>query len=239
MKLLRDRLRAALDRDASLSQAGLHRATGASTASVSNWFTGKSASMKAENLRTAAAYLNCNQFWLETGRGDPGWASPSHQNGGLDIHSEAQDLSQRTSQHDPASASQVPVIGTLMAGVDKMFQLKAAPDGQVIGTVPASFADANSHALQVFGDELYPAVRHGTCLVVGPNAPCVPGELVPIETAEGYFLVCELVADQPDAVTWNSAVGGPRRTTARAEIRAMHAIVGLVPGSQLHRQAAT
>lgn len=237
MKLLRDRLRAALERDSALSQAGLHRATGASTASVSNWFTGKSASMKAENLRTAAAYLKCGQFWLETGRGDPGWTSAPHPNGGLDIHSVAHDLSQRQAQHASASVTQVPVIGTLTAGADNMFQLKASPEGPPIGTVPTAFADSKSHALQVFGDELYPAVRHGTCLVVDPTALCVAGELVLIETVEGYFLVCELVSDLPEAIVWNSAIGGLRRTTARSEVQAMHAIVGLVPGSQLRRQS--
>lgn len=233
MKLLRERLQAALDRSPGLSQAGLHRATGASTASVSNWFTGKSLTMKAANLRTAAAYLGCAQHWLETGLGDPGWTDRQHSPAGLQSHTVAHDLSHQGNNSASIATTQVPVIGTLAMGADKMFELKASPDGKPIGTVPASFASADSHALQVFGDELYPAVRHGTCLVVSPHGRCTPGELVLLETTEGNFMVCELVADHADAITWTPAAGGPRRTIARQQVAAMHAIVGLVPGSQL------
>lgn len=233
MKLLRERLQAALDRNPLLSQAGLHRATGATTASVSNWFTGKSLSMKAANLRTAAGYLGCSQHWLETGLGDPGWTDGQHSSAGLQSHTVAQDLIHRAFQSSLIATKQVPVIGTLAMGAENMFELRALPDGRPIGTVPASLASADSHALQVFGDDLYPAVRHGTCLVVSPNGKCTPGELVVMETTEGYFMVCELVADHADAVTWTPAVGGPRRTTPREQVAAVYAVVGFVPGSQM------
>lgn len=237
MKLLRERLQAALERNSRLSQAGLHRATGASTASVSNWFIGKSLTMKAANLRTAAGYLGCSQHWLETGLGDPGWTDQQHSPAGLQSSTVAQNVIHPGFHITSIASTQVPVVGTLTMGAEKMFELRASPDGKPIGTVPASFASADSHALQVFGDELYPAVRHGTCLVVSQHGKCIPGELILLETADGNFLVCELVAEYADAVTWTPAAGGVRTTMKRQHIAAMHAIIGLVPGSQMNPAA--
>lgn len=239
MKLLRERLQAALDRNPRLTQAGLHRATGASTASVSNWFTGKSLSMKAANLRTASSYLGCSQHWLETGLGDPGWTDGQHSPAGLQSHPVAQDLIHPKFQSAPIAISQVPVIGTLAMGAEKMFELRASPDGKPIGFVAVGLAGNDSYALQVFGDELYPAVRHGTCIVVSPNGTCTPGELVLLETSEGSFLVCELVTDALDAITWTPAAGGSRKTLARSSVTAMHPIIGLVPGSRMKPAAHT
>lgn len=233
MKLLRERLHAALARNPRLSQAGLHRATGATTASVSNWFTGKSLTMKAANLRNSALYLGCGQHWLETGLGDPGWTDGQPPTAGLQSHPVAHELSHPAFQSTTSATIQVPVIGTLALGAEKMFELRAAPDGEPIGTVPANFANNDSHALQVFGDDLYPAVRHGTCLVISPQGPCTPGELILLETVDGNFLVCELVANQDDAVTWTPAAGGQRRTMPRQKVAAIHAIVGMIPGSQM------
>jgi len=141
-------------------------------------------------------------------------------------------LSHPKFQSGPIALQQVPVIGTLSMGADNMHELRAAPDGQAIGTVPARAATENSYAVQVFGDELYPAVRHGTCLVVDPGGQCIEGELLLLENTDGYFLVCELVADRDGAVTWVPATGGSRRTTARAQVAAMHPIVDMVPGSR-------
>lgn len=233
MKSLQERLQAAIDRNPQLSQAGLHRATGASTASVSNWFTGKSLSMKAPNLRKAAIYLGCSQHWLETGLGYPGWTERQNLPVGPQSITVAHELSPPAYHTAPFATQKVPVIGTLAMGADKLFKIKAAPDGKAIGFVPSHFATSTSHALQVFGDELYPAVRHGTCLVVTPGGRCTPSELVLLETRDGAFIVCELVSDQADAVTWTPAAGGSRRTMPRDEVAALHPIVGLVPGSQM------
>lgn len=189
--------------------------------------------MKAANLRTAASYLGCSQQWLETGLGDPGWRSEQHPSGGLDSHTVAHELSYAKFQSNPIVTAHVPVIGTLAIGEEEMFELRALPDGQAIGHVPASFSGNESHALQIFGDELYPAIRHGTCIIVNPQGAMAPGELIIFETVEGNFVICELVSDREDAVTWTPAKGGHRRTTPRSQIRALHAIVGMVPASQM------
>jgi transcriptional regulator with XRE-family HTH domain len=72
-----------------ITQVGLAKHCGVSTASVSDWITGKSASMEAENLLKAAEYLHVSAKWLASGHGpmSPSVAthsdreSPTPQNG--------------------------------------------------------------------------------------------------------------------------------------------------------------
>lgn len=166
------------------------------------------------------------------------WEDEQPPSAGLQAHTVAQVLIHPPLQSANFASKRVPVIGTLAMGAEQMFELKAEPGGRTIGTVHAQFATAGSHALQVFGDDLYPAVRHGTCLVVSPGSPCAPAELMLLETSEGYYLVCELVAEHADAVIWTPAAGGQRRTMPRDLIGAMHPIVGMVPGSQMQTTRA-
>jgi len=229
---LTERLRLALERNPRLSQAGLARATGAKSASVSNWFTGKSLSLKAANLRKAAGYLGCSQHWLETGIGDPGWTDQQAPSGGLALPPVAQEMSAPYFHTGPITANQVPVIGTLAMGADKMYELRTAPDGRPIGHVPAYSNKPGSYAVRVFGDELYPAVRHGACLVVEPGGHCHEGELVLVETRDGYYLVCELVALRDDTVTFVPANGGARRTLDRSTVAAVHPVVDITAASR-------
>jgi transcriptional regulator with XRE-family HTH domain len=74
MTTLAERLLAALDRDKSLSQAGLAKACGIKPPSVSDWLSGKTKKMEGANLLMAAQYLNVDAWWLATGKGsmEPG-----------------------------------------------------------------------------------------------------------------------------------------------------------------------
>lgn len=69
---LADRLNWALDpsRGLKLSAAGLARACGIKPPSVSDWRSGKTGSIAAENLFKAARYLQVGAEWLGTGRGE-------------------------------------------------------------------------------------------------------------------------------------------------------------------------
>ena len=114
-----------------------------------------------------------------------------------------------------------------------MLLLKREPGGRPIGAVPVPLAPMAGYALQVQGDDLYPAIRHGTCLVVDPSSLPVVAELVLIQLQAGDYIVCELVADSADFVTWVPANGGGRRTIARDLVSSIHPVVSLVPGSQM------
>lgn len=69
MGTLAERINYALDQLDDGSQAALARACGISTASVNNWFSGETKSLKGENLLKAAAYLRVNPTWLASGKG--------------------------------------------------------------------------------------------------------------------------------------------------------------------------
>lgn len=68
MTTLKDRLAAAFD-PSKHSQAELSRAARVSTASVSDWFSGETKTLKAEPLLRAAAYLGVSPYWLGMGEG--------------------------------------------------------------------------------------------------------------------------------------------------------------------------
>ena len=69
MSTLMERLAIALAKKRGGSQAGLARACSISTASVNNWFSGKTVTMKASTLLPASRYLNVRPEWLESGNG--------------------------------------------------------------------------------------------------------------------------------------------------------------------------
>lgn len=113
-----------------------------------------------------------------------------------------------------------------------MFELRNSADGQPIGHVPAYTDQTTTYAVRVWGDELYPAVRHGACLVIDPDGPPVQGELVLLESTDGYYLVCELVADRSDTITVVPANGGSRKTFDRARVAAVHPVVDIAAASR-------
>lgn len=71
MQLLQDRLALALSAmEPPGSQAALAKACGLSGPSVSNWFSGKTKSLKHSSLMKAAAYLQVSPEWLSSGAGE-------------------------------------------------------------------------------------------------------------------------------------------------------------------------
>lgn len=238
MQTLAERLQAALDRNPALSQAELARACGVSSASVSNWFTGETKTLRAKNLRHAAHYLGCSRDWLETGLGTPGWTESQHSNEGVATALVAQEVSQSDPYPDRNKTTRVPVIGKLEMGANKQLFLRVEPGGS-IGTVPTLPGGPDSFAVLVMGDHLYPAVRHGACLVVEPASPLTAGEPVFIETTEGHYLVGDLVADRPEAVTISMLQGSARTTLQRSEIAAVNPITAVVMASKFAPRPAT
>lgn len=159
----------------------------------------------------------------------PGWMNAQYAPKGVQLQTVARELSHPGYHSQPIPANQVPVIGTLEMGDESMFELRSLVDGKPIGHVPAFSDQGGTYAVQVFGDNLYPAVRHGACLVVDPHAVAVEGELALLETMDGYYLICELVAARSDTITVMPANGGQRKTFARATIAACMPVCGVIP----------
>jgi transcriptional regulator with XRE-family HTH domain len=70
---LRERLSQALARNPGVRAVDLARACGVSTASVAQWRSGRTRSLKGDVARVAAELLGCDRDWLATGRGEPRW----------------------------------------------------------------------------------------------------------------------------------------------------------------------
>lgn len=69
MSTLRERLAIALAKKRSGSKRALQLACGVSQPSVSDWFSGKTKSMKADTLIKASRYLGVRLEWLDAGTG--------------------------------------------------------------------------------------------------------------------------------------------------------------------------
>ena len=170
--------------------------------------------------------------WLELGEGpEPNWLE-THPPHTRDRALQAHLVIHPHSETVPVESTKVPVIGTLTLGPEQMQELRTSEGGRPIGHVPAFAASSGAYAVRVFGDELYPAVRHGACLVVEPAGQCQEGELMLVEMADGYFLVCELVSLRDDALTIVPANGGQRRTLPRDQVAAMHPVVDITAASR-------
>ena len=212
-----------------VTKRALALAFGVSPPSVQDWVKrGTIDKDKLSKLWTYFSDVAGPEHW-----GLEAWTDAQHLPKGLQSHTVAHDLIHHGIDSSPIASSRVPVIGTLAMGAENMFELRSDPSGKPLGMVSVPFASADSFAFQVFGDELYPAIRHGACLVVSPNSPATPGELVLVETLDGYYIICEFVADHADAVIWTPAAGGSRRTTPRPQVAAVHAIVCMLPRSQV------
>jgi transcriptional regulator with XRE-family HTH domain len=73
MTSLSARIGELLARQGGVRPADIARIAGVSTASVSDWMTGATKSMKPEPARRLSAHFGCDQNWLMTGIGAPNW----------------------------------------------------------------------------------------------------------------------------------------------------------------------
>lgn len=83
MKSLANRISELLARRPGLKPAGLSRIAGVSTATVSDWMTGETKSMKPEPARRISIEFGCDQNWLMTGVGSANWREPGQNDLGI------------------------------------------------------------------------------------------------------------------------------------------------------------
>ncbi len=125
----------------------------------------------------------------------------------------------------------IPVVGTAKLGEDGYYEELQHPAGHGDGWVDGYSADPNAYALAVKGDSMYPAIRHGSFVVVAPNARCVAGEFVVVSMLDGRKMVKELVIERATEVVIESVNGGQRQTLDRSAIEQMHSIAAVVSAS--------
>lgn len=234
------RLRAAREH-AGLTQEQLAAMVQMSQSTLASAEARGAGSRKSPQLARAC---NVDANWLATGDGPaptfytvaeriPNWSDSQHPSGGMDAPTVAHRMSHGLSYAGlTTNLVRVPVIGTLAMGKLRQLELRAEPRGKPLGSVAAAITTPGTYAVRIEGDDLYPAVRHGACLIIEPGGACVPGELVLIEMNDGHFLVRELVALRDDSITMLEASGGSRSTLPLADIRRMDPVASVVAGSK-------
>lgn len=70
---LQERIATLLERRPGVKPVELSRIAGVSSASVSDWMTGATKTMKPEPARRLSVAFGCDQNWLMTGIGVPAW----------------------------------------------------------------------------------------------------------------------------------------------------------------------
>lgn len=73
MRTLKDRVEECTRRHPGVTQADIARAAGIKQPSVTDWFNGKTVSLKLKPAVKAAALWGCDPLWLGEGEGLPDW----------------------------------------------------------------------------------------------------------------------------------------------------------------------
>lgn len=98
---------------------------------------------------------------------------------------------------------------------------------------PAAGGNAsNAYALKVEGDALYPAVRHGSFLVLEPGGEPVQGELVLLSMKDGTRMLREWHSQAGGSITVLSVTGAARETHASDDVEAIHPVAEIISGSR-------
>ena len=160
MSTLSERLKLAIER-AGVSKSDLAKTCGVKPASVSDWLSGKSKSMRAPVAQKAAEFLNVSLIWLSTGEGTPesgSSVSPARlklNKVPLITFTQAGFLTDNGQLRDPS---------TCIDQGDYILVDEDMPDG-TLGVV-------------VEGDSMEPEFHEGDIIVIDPSLSPQPGDFV-------------------------------------------------------------
>jgi phage repressor protein C with HTH and peptisase S24 domain len=215
-----ERLAKAL-RDSGKTWRELADACGVEPGSVSDWKSGKTKNLKAENADKAAAFVGLSVSQLLYGR-----------------ERKAMHIAERTGDYAKGPRitqySAAPVVGTAQLGPDGFWAETDHPTGHGDGYVDVPTRDPNAYALRVRGDSMAPAIRNGWLVVVEPNHQAVTGELVLVCTNDGRCMIKELLADRTDDVYLGSVNQDHKPITLqRSEITKLHYVGFIAPPSKM------
>lgn len=160
MSTLSERLKLAIER-AGVSKSDLAKACGVKPASVSDWLSGKSKSMRAPVAQKAADFLGVSVLWLSTGEGSP----------------------DSDSNVSPARLrlKKIPLITFAQAGcITENGQIRdrnlCIEHGDFI-LVDEDMPD-DTIAVVVEGDSMEPEFHEGDIIVIDPTSSPSPGDFV-------------------------------------------------------------
>jgi len=166
MSTLAERMTLALSQTPGLTQAELARACRISTASVNNWFSGETKTLKGKNLVAAAARLGVNPMWL-SGDGGP-----------MRTAAQADNASE-----GPVVHGLVPLISSVQAGTWSEI-VDAFQPGDADEWLPCPVRHGpHTFCLVVEGESMRnpgtkPSYDPGDIIFVDPDVPPRPGDRV-------------------------------------------------------------
>lgn len=93
--------------------------------------------------------------------------------------------------------------------------------------------DPDIYGLRIKGDDLHPAIRHGSIIVVSPHEPLVPTEYVIVVLNGGRKMLKELIVERSEEVVVESPCGAHRQTIGRENVVQIYPVVAVVSPSKL------
>lgn len=218
---LKERLEAAMRLRPDISAADIARACGIKPPSVSEWMSGKTKSIKGDNLLATAKLFGVRPEWLSTGIGSAT---------GRDV--EPVSDYDATITHIPRSDfRRVPVVGTASLGMDGFWTDLKYPVGHGDGYFEFPTTDKDAYVLQVRGNSMHPAIRSGWYVVIEPNKQIQMGEFVMVKLVDGRSTVKEFLWHRDGEYVLHAIASGERLVIDEADIDAIHHVGGILPPS--------
>lgn len=165
-----------------LSQADICRKTNIKSASVSNWFTGKTKALKGDTLVRVSDLLRVPPRWLA----------------GDDLREPDWEAEGSNVAPGPRVSGTVPLISSVKAGAMTEAVDIHAPgfaDDWIETTAPIG---PHTYALRVRGDSMEPLFPEGHVVIVEPDLDANPGDFVIAKNGEGEATLKQLVRDGVD-----------------------------------------
>jgi phage repressor protein C with HTH and peptisase S24 domain len=118
------------------------------------------------------------------------------------------------------AARAVPLLGFAQAGAGGYFDDGGFPAGEGWDEIAfPALGDEHAYALEVSGQSMEPAYRHGDVIVVSPSAPIRRGDRVVVRTRDGEVMAKELKRRTAKAIELKSLnAQHPDHTLAAAEV---------------------
>jgi phage repressor protein C with HTH and peptisase S24 domain len=175
--------------------ADVMRATGVSRTSVSFWLSGENG-IDAENARKAAAFLDVNPVWLETGEGTPELQPMSQVLGLVGLHNKVVPFNTDSRAHVEIRKVKL----KLSAGITGFATEVENDDGRPISFMQSWFDERGYQperlvAIKVKGESMEPTMSEGDTVVIN-TADVVPEDgIIFAVNYEGEAVIKRMLRD--------------------------------------------
>lgn len=230
---LKERLNAALKHvqksHPERNQAGVAKATGASTAAVAKWFTGETKSIRSKYVRAASRYLQVDSEWLSDGIGPMRIAEiPSYHNLGVgnigDVTDEITDREEQIMQWESTVGA---TSGSGQVNDDEY--VKGRLSFKTSWLKRHGYEASQLRTVYVRGNSMAPRILDGDTVVVNMNYGTLRNEKTYAFSIDDEAFIKKLIKNPDGTITLVSTnkTESPDRTLTLFELEQLN-IVGQV-----------